>query len=98
MISPITKIVLKDEHVSGTHISVDAHISDTGDLVIDGCDYGEAPKRIWGDSDYEYITTVKKEYKDTVLLLLIKNKFADSVDFRIWLKENGIPNEFFNWA
>lgn len=97
MISPITKIILKDENISGTHISVFVNISDKGDLIIDGCDFGEAPKKFWGDSDYEYITTIKKGYKDTVLLLLIKDKFNDSSDFRAWLEVNHIPNEYFTW-
>lgn len=24
-----------------------------GDLVLEGYDFGEAPKKFWGDSDYE---------------------------------------------
>ena len=97
MISPITTITLRDDYINDTHISVYVKISDNGDLVIDGGDCGKAPLEFWGDSDYEYITTIKKEYKDTVLLLLVKDKFKDSDDFREWLKAKDIPNEYFTW-
>lgn len=98
MITPIKNITLRDDHVNDTHIRVDVYISDNGDLVIDGCDTGKAPEQFWGDTDYEYITTIKSEFRDTVLLLLIKEKFRDSSDFQQWLETNAIPSDFFTWV
>lgn len=98
MKDPINRITLRYENTGGTRISVEVYISDAGDLVVDGCDYGEAPKKIWKDSDYEYVTTIKKEFKDTILLLLIQDNFKDSYDFREWLKRHDIPNDFWSWA
>lgn len=97
LMTPIKTIELKDQATNGTHINVNVHISDEGDLVTDGCDSGKAPEKVFGDWDIEYFTTVKKEYKDTVLLLLIKEKFQDDFAFRSWLNVNGIPNTFINW-
>lgn len=98
MIDPVKKVTLKDDFINDTHISVDVYVNESGDLVIDGYDRGKAAEQIWNDSDYEYITTIKSKFKDTVLLLLIKEKFKDSSDFREWLETNGIPNDYFTWA
>lgn len=98
MITPIKDIVLKDKEINGTHISVIVRATDNGNLIIDGYDTGRLPELYWGDWDYEYITTVRKDFKDTVLLLLIKDRFKDCCDFRSWLEVNHIPNEFFTWA
>ena len=70
----------------------------SGDLVLEGYDFGEAPKQFWGDSDYEYWRVVKKKYKDTILLWLIKERFDTDSAFKNWLDEKGIPSEFMNWV
>ena len=36
-------------------------ITDTGDLILDGCDSGPLVKEWFGDFDYEYTVTVKAE-------------------------------------
>jgi hypothetical protein len=97
MSKKIKKIKLKDENIGNTHVSVNVYISDNEDLVIDAYDFGEAPKKVFGDSSYEFISTIKKGYKDTILLLLIKEKFEDNLDIRKWLEKKNIPIEHFTW-
>ena len=81
---------------------VDAEILDTGDLVISAQDVGEAPQKMFGDSDYEWWVFVKAEDKDRVLLALIEEvfggRFHASDEFREWLKAMGIPYEFDNYC
>lgn len=77
---------------------LDALIDDEGKLVIEGYDIGESVKEFWGDSDYEYWLRVPQEWKDTVLLLLIKERFGLSSDFKKWLEDKEIPHKFESWV
>ena len=98
----IREIVLRDERTEKDVIYLGAKITDEGHLQLEGQDVGETPKKFWGDSDYEYWLTIDKEYKDTVLLWLIKERFdsdfRNDSDFRDWLKKKGIPSDFYSWV
>ncbi len=87
----IRKITLIKERTETDSRTVVAMIKKNGDLMLEGYDIGEAPKQFWGDSDYEYWRTVKKKYKDTILLWLIKERFDTDSAFSDWLSEKGIP-------
>jgi hypothetical protein len=67
---------------------------ENGDLILDGYDRGELVEEVWGSDDYEYSLVVKAEYKDTILLNLIKERFKHDSEFRAWLDEKGIPSDF----
>lgn len=98
MTEPINKISLRETHTETDATYLDAIIDEEGKLVLEGYDIGKSVKEIWGDSDYEYWLTISREYKDTVLLWLIKERFTSDVRFREWLDEKGIPNEFNSWV
>lgn len=49
-----------------TSVYINAEINEDGDLVLSGQDVGEAPRAMFGDSDYEYWLTVRGEHKDAV--------------------------------
>jgi len=89
----IRKITLVKERTETDSRTVVAIIKKNGDLMLEGYDIGEAPKKFWGDSDYEYWRTVKKEYKDTILQWLIKERFDTDPAFKDWLDEKGIPRK-----
>jgi hypothetical protein len=97
------RLNLLDKTVAGTETHLDILISDTDDLVMEGQDLGDAPERFFDDEDYEYWVTVRREYKDWLLLNLIKEYFASesspSSAFMEWLKKKkkGIPYEFFSY-
>ena len=78
-----------------------AEITDAGDLLISGQDVGDAPEKMYGDSDYEWWVYVKAKDKDWVLLALIEavfgGRFHAADEFREWLKATGIPYEFDNY-
>lgn len=97
MKEPIKKIEMMKEITPRDKRYLDALIDDKGNLVLEGYDIGDSVKEFWGDSDYEYWLTVSQEWKDTVLLLLIKERFALSSDFQTWLEEKEIPSEFNSW-
>jgi hypothetical protein len=80
-------------------IEVKASI-DGEDLRIDDYAIGSSIKLInGGDSDYERILTIKAEYKNSVTLSLLKQRFDGNSaysEIQEWLSENGIP--FESWS
>ncbi len=93
----INKISLVDFKSDRISTDISAIIGDNGDLILSGCDSGELVKERFDDFDYEYWLTVKAEYKDTILLHLIKENFADDSEFKKWLEEKQIPSEFWSF-
>lgn len=93
-INKISLIESKSERIS---VDLSAEITDEGDLLLSGCDFGELVKERFGDFDYEYWLKVKGEYKDTILLYLIRERFANDAEFKAWLNENRIPNDFWSF-
>jgi hypothetical protein len=94
MSSKIDKISIYDQKSpNGDHNVLDVKIDEGGQLVMEGHDLGPGVEIAFGDSDYEYWLTIPTDYKDTVLLHLIKDKFVSSHDFEKWLKLKSIPNK-----
>lgn len=75
-----------------------AMIVDNGDLQLEGYDIGDSVEEFWGDDDYEYWVTVASNYKDTLLLHLLKERFKDSSSFMAWLKQKDIPYQFDSYV
>jgi hypothetical protein len=73
-------------------------ILDDERLSLNGNDCGEIPLRFWGDIDYEYWRIIDKDWKDTILLLLIKDMFKRFNDFAGWLEEKNIPSTFGSYV
>ncbi len=89
----IRKITLIKERTEKDSRTVVAIIKKNGDLMLEGYHSGEAPETFYGDSDYEYWRTVKKKYKDTISLWLIKERFDTDPAFKDWLDEKRIPRK-----
>jgi hypothetical protein len=54
-------VVLFSMQTEGIKIIVEAYFDATNNLVIDGYDIGKTVEEYWGDSDYEYSTTIKPD-------------------------------------
>jgi hypothetical protein len=94
-------------------VTVDASF-ENGDLLIDGYDIGRAAEEWWGDSDYEYSVTVKKDDLWTLCQALginslnheaildkIKEKFSGNQGFTAFsdfLKKKSIKYYSFSWT
>jgi hypothetical protein len=98
-IEPIRDVDLLREKSESLTRSVWASIQEDGSLFVGGQDSGPF-KQEWlgGGESYEYSATVSPEYRDTVLLLLIKERFKDYPEFEQWLKEQGIPYSDWVWS
>ena len=88
---PIKTIVIYDDKTADGHNVLTAKISDSGDLVLEGVDAGKDVEKFFGDSDYEYWLTISKDFKETILLHLIKERFSSVHDMKKWLEEKEIP-------
>ena len=77
---------------------LDLLINDTGDLTLEGQDFGSAADEIFGSDEHEYFVSVPKKYKDWLLLNLVKEAFAEKPApcsaFMEWLEKKKIPYEF----
>ncbi|HVB20033.1 MAG TPA: hypothetical protein VNF51_01975 [Candidatus Paceibacterota bacterium] len=73
------------------------HILDDGRLNFDSHDLGSIPMEFWGHEDYEYDTYVDAEWKDSILLLLRKERFKRNEDFRKWADTKEIPYTSASW-
>jgi hypothetical protein len=94
-------------------ITVDAYFKDDN-LVVEGYDIGKTVEEVWGDSDYEYSITVKKENlnalcktlgietgNQALILELIKENFSGNEGFSsfgAFLSENKIDFDSFSWT
>jgi hypothetical protein len=94
----IKEITLTEYKTEDVSVQLVAKIDEEENLVLEGYDIGKSVKEFWGDSDYQYWVRVARDYKDTVLLWLIKERFTTSSEFRQWLDGKGIPNTFESWT
>lgn len=94
-------------------VTVDASF-ENGDLLVDGYDIGRAAEEWWGDSDYEYSVTVKKEdllalcnalglntVSHEAILEKMKEKFSGNHGFTAFsdfLKSKRIKYYSFSWT
>jgi hypothetical protein len=93
----INKIILIESDSERVRVRLTASINPDGDLILDGYDSGKLVEEVWGSDNYEYTLSVKAEYKDTILLNLIKERFKHDSEFRSWLDEKQIPSNFWSW-
>jgi hypothetical protein len=105
-------VTLYDYKTEDIHINVVARF-ENNDLIIDGYDIGKRVEEYWGDSDYEYTITIKKENigplikalgvdDDQVLVLqaLVK-QFQGNHCFSAlgdFLEKHNIEHVRFSWA
>ena len=85
-----------------TSIYIDADINDEGDLLFSGQDIGDAPRKAFGDSDYEYWLMIRAPHKDQLLLALIEKIYSGNTklisEIKDYLESKGIPCQFFSYS
>jgi len=83
-----------------TQSYIAVRLNDEGDLVMEGQDLGAAPLAAFGESEYEYFVTVRREHKDALLMQPVRDRFLSepmpSSTFMEYLKETKVPYEFFS--
>jgi hypothetical protein len=97
MIQPLKSVTLSRTQGERVRSTMWAVILDDGALEYERSDYGPVVEEYWHRDEHEYNVTLPAEYKDTVMLLLIKDYVRDDVTFRVWLEEKGIPFQTSMW-
>jgi len=97
MIKPLKSVTIGRQTGDRVQSTLWAVITDDGRLEVERSDYGQLVEEVWGRDEYEYNVTVAEDYKDTVLLLLIKDYMKDDVAFREWLRAKDVPFETSSW-
>lgn len=92
-----TELLIRHEKFDDGYRELLVRIDSDGDLVLDGCDAGELARETFGDWDYEYWLTVPAEWKDTLLLHLVKERFSSVHDMQEWLEKREIPGKFTSY-
>jgi hypothetical protein len=91
-------VIRREKFAEGGYSELLVKIDDNGDLVLDAADAGESVRSIVGDWDYEYSETVPAQWKDTMLLHLIKERFTSTSEFGQWCKARNVSASFWSWA
>ena len=107
-----TTVTLYEYQAEDIRIHVEARF-ENDDLVIDGYDIGKRVEEFWGDSDYEYTITVKREAipalstalgvsnDQTLVLQTLAVKFQGNQCFSAFsdfLNQHKIRHERFSWT
>lgn len=93
MTNPISRLLIKrrTDLPPGEVCEDVLRIGEDGALAWEHYDAGPSTKAVYGDYDLEIIFWVAKDYKDTVLLHLIAERFKDREEFSAWLRSKNIP-------
>ena len=94
---PLKELVISSEQAADGYSDLKVRVNDHSDVVMEGVDGGRRIEELTGDWDYEYWVTVRAEWRETLLLYLLKDRFADSTSFKAWLERQDIPYEFHSY-
>lgn len=102
---------LRTEHIK---VTIEAYFDESGNLVIEGYDIGKTVEDYWGDSDYEYTTTIPPDEVEKLYSILNIQPGARSElltylqehynqndcysKFGEFLTQNGIQSKGFSWT
>jgi len=108
------RVLLFSLNNPGIKVTVEAYFDDKGNLVVEGYDIGKTVEEYWGDSDYEYTTTVSDGELTRLyeavglpggtrmqLLMELKDRFNTNTcysDFNAFLRKHEISSGGFSWT
>ena len=93
----LSEVVLHKTDTKDVFVEVKCTIESSGDLKISSYTIGQIAQDYVSHDDYEYEVIIDKEYKDTVLLLLIQDRFRSESELTTWLGLKDIPFEVETW-
>jgi len=91
MTDPIRELLLYSNKTDKRATNTSLRISDSGDLLIEVLNSGIQVKIVRGHWSYKDLLTIPSQYKDTVLLYLLKEHFTSLYEIKEWIKGIGIP-------
>ena len=94
---PIRELVIRKERLRNGDHELVVRIDHRGQLALHGSDSGKFVSEVWGADDYDFEQAAQAEFRDTVLLHLMAERFSKTSDFRAWCDARGIPTQFCAW-
>ena len=95
---PLSELTIRDVRSEQGFSKLKVRIEPRGDLVLDGSDLGHATGFVGAEGrDYDHTVTVRADWRNTVLLRLMAERFTGTSKFRDWCKSHGIPADFDTW-
>ena len=94
---PIKKLLIRHDQMDDGYSELAVAIDESGSITLEGVDAGEEVRRVFGDWDYEYWLTVAPEYRESVLLHLVKDRFSSVHEVQKWLEDREIPFDFMSF-
>jgi hypothetical protein len=83
---------------SASYGTDEATIDTAGALRLEATDVGPNTEELWGSDEHQFIVTVAADWKDSVLLLLLRERFGTVSAASTWLRERGIPMKASRWT
>ena len=94
-------MIIAEDRSSGTSITIALTASEDGGINLSGQDVGEAPKRAFGSSDYEYGLAIPPEGLSKLVIALLAERYAGQLravsQLRAFCETNEIPHSFWNY-
>lgn len=91
------QVNLQSGQTDNTFFTIDAEVTQEGNVVVSSFDLGAGPKAFFGSSESEHYVTVKAPHVPSMLLHLMSERFKSEYEYKEWLTERGIPYETFTW-
>lgn len=71
------------------------------EFVIDTQDMGELTEAMWGDTDYEFWTSVHRDHRGALIIALVKEFLAGDPTatdrLRAICQKHGVPHKWDSW-
>jgi len=93
----ITSILIDKRENDRGVTRLSSEISDDGNLIINDYFIGPAAQEFYGHDDVDSFVKIKKIHKDSLLLLLLRDRFEKISELREWLDSAGVPYDFEIW-
>jgi hypothetical protein len=93
----ITEIAVMKARGDDGFCDVTGRITKNNDLCLETVARGAVSRELSGHDQYEHSITVNRVFTETVLLLLLKEKFSSPHEFRTWLRRHDIGFQEDKW-
>jgi len=91
MTDPIQTLLIKTQETDKITTSSSIRVSDSGDILFEVYNSGKQVKMVRGKWSYKDVLTIPSNYKDTILLYLLKEHHPYLFELKEWIKDKGIP-------
>jgi len=98
MSDPTARVTLRKRDTPDGEVStLQVHVAENGDLVVQGYDAGPEVEAAIGHEDTDFTRTIKREHVARITLELIADRFTTDAELHAWLEAKGISSDTEIW-